>query len=175
MEKSLLILSAEKTVQKIQRMAYEIYERNYAETEIIFLGIQPRGIILAEEVARVFKSIASVKISVGKIRTEKKNNVAVSARVEGRMGVSGKAVVIFDDVMYSGKTLFCSLSAVMQHNPKSVQLAVFVDRGHRQMPLSPDYVGLELATTLEEHVTVRFPNGEKNKKGKATGVEVFLD
>lgn len=155
-------------------MAYEIYERNYREKEIIFLGINPRGIRVARELARAFRTIAPIRFSVSEINIEKKSGVSSGAQIAGKINVSGKTVIIVDDVMYSGYTLFYSVETAMKKSARSVQIAVLIDRGHRQVPVSPNYVGLELATTLQEHVRVElFP--ESKKEDAPVKVEVYLE
>lgn len=152
---------------KLQRIAYQIYERNYEETEILLIGIEQKGAFIAATLQALLSKITPIQISHYQVNMQR--------NVQGKMEMNwaeespelaGKCVIVIDDVLYSGRTLLSIFSHILSYSPKSIQAFVLVDRGHRLMPISPDYVGMRLATTLQQHVSF-----EIQEDGKA---EIFL-
>lgn len=157
------ILDSVGIMARIKRMAYEIYEANYAAKKLVLIGIDERGGFLAKLIADYLKEICSLKIQL--------LDASLDREAEGGMGITlsakvdkleGKHVVVVDDVLYSGYTLLNVVSILLQVGPASIQTAVLIDRGHRTLPVSADFVGIELATTLQQHVY--FDRGASKKK-----------
>jgi pyrimidine operon attenuation protein / uracil phosphoribosyltransferase len=148
------ILTPEQTNQKIKRVAFEIYERNFEETEIILAGIVGQGYELAKQLNQILNHISPIQIALKQIEINKTapHQSAVFDMSRGEM--SGKVIIVVDDVLHTGRTLAYSLSPFVGVPLKKLQVAVMVNRGHRSFPISADYVGYSLSTTLEEHIEV---------------------
>ncbi len=159
-EKS-LILDDRAIRSKISRIAYQIYERNFGEKKIVLAGIDVRGGYVADELAARLRDISELRIVT--IRAEREiNTSSVSIRKEDEKHIKGSILIVVDDVLYSGLTVFNAIAAVIPFKPLKVQSAVLIDRGHRNLPVRPDFVGLKLATTLKQHVSVEVSkSGEK--------------
>jgi pyrimidine operon attenuation protein/uracil phosphoribosyltransferase len=156
-------LSSDDIRRAITRISHEILEQNRGVEGLLLLGIPTRGVQLANRIAKVIKDYSSSDISVGSLDvTMYRDDLSDQpTRVVGTTsiptsGVSGKAVVLVDDVLFSGRTIRSALDALNDHGrPAAVRLAVLVDRGHRQLPIRADYVGKNLPTALTERISVR--------------------
>ena len=157
------VLSSDDIRRAITRISHEILEQNRGVEGLLLLGIPTRGVQLANRIAKVIKDYSSSDISVGSLDvTMYRDDLSDQpTRVVGTTsiptsGVSGKAVVLVDDVLFSGRTIRSALDALNDHGrPAAVRLAVLVDRGHRQLPIRADYVGKNLPTALTERISVR--------------------
>ena len=153
-ETKTLVLNHKQIKQKITRMAYEVYERNAFEDEIIFAGITGMGFILAGFLAKSLESISHLTVKVIEIHLDKsdvnRGNVLLSEKTD----LNNKCVVVVDDVLNTGKTLVYALKPFLDIPIKKMEVAVLVNRSHKLFPVTPDYTGLELATTLTEHISV---------------------
>lgn len=148
-----LILNHSQILQKITRIAAEISETNYTESEIILAGIIGNGYKLAQLLASELQK-TGVKTSVFEIRIDKKNpNIGLTSLSE-EVKIEGKSVVLVDDVLNSGKTFAFAMAALLDKKVNKIQSAVLVNRSHKSFPVFADFVGLSLSTTLEEHVSV---------------------
>lgn len=162
--KKTLILNSKQIQQKINRIAYEIYENNYTESEIIIAGIASNGYLFAKRLTEVLISISPVKIKLIEIVIDKKNPLSKEITIAlSEKELKNKVIVLVDDVLDSGKTLIFGAKPFLNSPIKALTTAVLVDRGHNRYPIKADFVGLSLSTTLQEHVTV-----ELDKKGKET-------
>lgn len=152
-----LILDKKQTLQKIKRIAFEIFEHNYNEKELILAGIFDKGYEFAKLLQKELSSISPIQITLVKIELDKLNPVQseVSLDVDVKT-LKKKTIIILDDVLNTGRTLAYSLKPFLQIETKKLQVAVIVDRQHKLFPISPDYVGYSLATTLKEHIEVNF-------------------
>ncbi len=155
-----LILSHAETQQKIERIAFEIYERNFSESSIVLAGIEGEGYSMAEQLATILKRICALEILLTKIDM---NKVAPHTRpvkfdIENAQ-LAGKVVIVIDDVLYTGRTLAYSLSPLLGVAVKKVQVAVMVNRNHNLFPIAADYEGYSLSTTLNEHIYVNLSEG----------------
>lgn len=154
-KKSALILDNRQLVQKIKRIAYEIYEDNFSETELVIAGIDGTGYIFAEMLAEFLDEISPFKITLTKVSLNKaeplKSAVALDQDLQK---MNGKCIVITDDVLNTGKTFLQSLKPFLNVDVKKIQTAVLVNRSHKQFPIAADYTGYELSTTINEHVKV---------------------
>ena len=158
-----LILTSEQIQQKIYRIAYEIYENNYDEKEIIIAGIANNGYVLAERISDKLKKISPIKVNLIEVKVNKKNpnNQAVEIAIDDKE-LANKVIILVDDVLKSGKTLMFGAKPFLNFPVKRLTTVVLVDRGHNRYPIKADFVGLSLSTTLQEHITV-----EMNTAGNA--------
>ncbi len=152
-----VILDHKQIEQKINRLAYQIYENNYEETEIIMAGITGNGFAFAEKIAKKLSEIAPIKIKLCTISLNKSNPLsqAVSCDIETHE-IHNKAVIVVDDVLDSGKTLIYGVRYFLDFPVKRLRTLILVDRSHMIYPIKADYVGLSLATTIQEHIRVYF-------------------
>ncbi len=157
-----LILNSKQIEQKINRIAYEIYENNYDEKDIVIAGIAANGYLLAKRIADVLQQISKIKVQLLEISFDKENpfTTAVSIKLSDKE-LKNKVVILVDDVLNSGKTLIFGAKLFLSAPLKRLTTAVLVDRGHNRYPIKADVVGLSLSTTMQEHITV-----ELNRKGK---------
>ncbi|MES2590395.1 MAG: phosphoribosyltransferase family protein [Bacteroidota bacterium] len=157
-----LILNSKQIQQKINRIAYEIYENNYDEKEIIVAGIANNGFLLAKRIVAVLETIAPIKTKLIEIVLDKKNPLSSEIKIAlTDKEMQNKVIILVDDVLDSGRTLIFGAKPFLNSPVKRLTTAVLVDRGHNRYPIKADFVGLSLSTTLQEHITV-----EINKKGK---------
>jgi pyrimidine operon attenuation protein/uracil phosphoribosyltransferase len=146
----------------IRRIAHEILERHHGADDLILVGIHSRGVPLAEAVAASIDEFEQVKVPVGELdiglyRDDLGRRPTTRlSRTLLPVDISGETVVLVDDVLFTGRTVRAALDALSDlGRPAGVELAVMIDRGHRQLPIRPDYVGKNLPTSLDERVTVR--------------------
>ncbi|MBL4715383.1 MAG: phosphoribosyltransferase [Bacteroidetes bacterium] len=147
--------------QKINRIAYQIYESNYKEKEIVLAGIAPRGIIVAKMLSERLAAISTIKIHILNIDIDE-TDPAKSKVSESNLEktINNKVVILVDDVLNTGRTLTYGLGYFLNYSCKKIQTAILVDRNHKKFPIAADFVGLSLATTLQEHVNVKFNKKE---------------
>jgi pyrimidine operon attenuation protein / uracil phosphoribosyltransferase len=149
------ILTAEQTQQKLRRIAFEIYERNFEEEEIILAGVIGEGYEMAYYLQKYLKEISPIAARLIKITIEKHNPHLAPAQYNiDHATLNGKVIIVVDDVFNTGRTLAYSLSPLLGIHIKRVQVAVMVNRNHPSFPISADYIGYALNTTLNEHVQV---------------------
>jgi pyrimidine operon attenuation protein/uracil phosphoribosyltransferase len=156
------VLEAADVSRALTRIAHEILERNHGPDGIVLLGIPTRGVPLARRIAAKVAEVEGGEIPVGSLDvTMYRDDLrlrGVRALEETDLpagGVDGKVVVLVDDVLFSGRTIRAALDALTDlGRPSSVQLAVLVDRGHRELPIRADYVGKNIPTSLREAVHV---------------------
>lgn len=147
--------------KKLQRIALEIAEQLSGEaTPLVLLGIHKNGIVIAEKIAVLIKPYLSCSVEIATLRMNKQQpvNIDISTSID----FAGKNVVIVDDVSNSGKTLLYALKPLLNYHPNKIQVLVLVERMHKLYPIKPDYVGLSIATTLQDHIQVEVENGEIN-------------
>lgn len=149
-----LVLNHQQIQQKIIRIAYEIYERNVQEKELVFAGLTGMGYVLASLLAENLKTISPIQVSLTEIQLDKANPKMDEVICTDKGPFKGKCVVLVDDVLNTGKTLAYGMIPFLKEDVKKIEVAVLVNRSHKLFPVSPDYTGLELATTLTEHITV---------------------
>jgi pyrimidine operon attenuation protein / uracil phosphoribosyltransferase len=161
-ERSRTVLDARDITRALTRISHEILERNRGADDLVLLGIPSRGVPLAERIAERMASVEGVSVPVGSLdvtmyrddlRLKPARTLMPTDIPPG--GIDGKTVVLVDDVLYSGRTIRAALDALTEvGRPKGVQLAVLVDRGHRELPIRADFVGKNLPTSLAERVRV---------------------
>jgi pyrimidine operon attenuation protein/uracil phosphoribosyltransferase len=156
-----LVMDAGDIERAIRRIAHEVLEHNRGSDGVVLLGIQTRGVPLAERLAGVLEEIEGEPVAWGSLdigmyrddldRRPKRPLGATEVPVP----LGGKTVVLVDDVLYTGRTIRAALDALADlGRPNRVQLAALVDRGHRELPIRPDYVGKNVPTSRDERVTV---------------------
>ncbi|OFI07567.1 bifunctional protein PyrR [Clostridium acetireducens DSM 10703] len=157
-----VILDQKGVNRTLTRISHEILEKNKGTDNIVLVGIKRRGVPLANRIAKNIENIEGVKIPVGSVDitlyrddltqltdkpTIKDENIKIN--------IEGKKVILVDDVIYTGRTVRAALDAVIDNGrPEMIQLAVLVDRGHREFPIRPDYIGKNIPTSRNELVAV---------------------
>ena len=160
------------------RMAHEIVEKNDSCDTICLIGIQRRGVPLARRLAENIRSFSDICVQVGSLDItlyrDDLETVSVDPIVNGTkidFSINDKTVVLVDDVIYTGRTVRAAMDALMQkERPKRIQLAVLIDRGHRELPIRGDFVGKNLPTSRIEVVGVSVPEIDG-----AMGVYIYTD
>jgi len=161
--KPVVVLDASAIARAVKRIAHEIDERNSGSAELVLVGIVRRGANLAERLAAALKEIGRTEIPVGTIDISLYRDDGKGAPADPRLlgrnipfSLSGKRVVLVDDVLYSGRTVRAALDALVDlGRPQSVQLAVIVDRGERELPIRADYIGKNVQAPAGSRVYVR--------------------
>lgn len=161
--KKVTILNNEDIKQKTTRIAYQVVEENYDEQEIFLVGIQPNGYLYAQQLKKEIEKIDGIKVYLIPLTLSKQDPLQHEIKLETVISLNNKTVIVVDDVANTGKTLYYALKPIMEFVPKKVQAVVLVDRQHKLFPVTADFVGLSLSTTLQEHILVEF-----GKEGKGT-------
>ena len=146
------ILSKLAAEKKLRRMALEIVENNADEKQIILAGIKESGTVVAKNVQQMLKEFSNVKTELLSIKMDKRKPTEVS--LNKKINFDDKVVIVIDDVVNSGQTLLYALKPFLAFHPKKIQTLVLVERRHNNFPVRPDYVGLSVSTTLQEHIIV---------------------
>jgi pyrimidine operon attenuation protein / uracil phosphoribosyltransferase len=160
-----LILSAARVRRTINRMAYEVVERNRGAETLEIVGIRSRGAALAEVLAKQISGIESRSFDVSRLdvaayRDDRDPSASLQDRSAVQADVTDRNVILVDDVLFTGRTARAALDAIVHYGrPRTIQLAVLVDRGHREYPIQPDYVGRALQTKHRERVVVSVDEG----------------
>jgi len=163
------ILDKEGIKRTLQRIAHEILEKNQGVKDLAVIGIKLRGAFLAERIAAQIKDIEGTAVPVGAVDitlyrddlTEVAEQPVLHA-TEIEFDITGKKIILVDDVLYTGRTVRCALAELVDFGrPANIQLAVLIDRGHRELPIRPDFVGKNVPTAKNESVEVRLkkPDG----------------
>jgi pyrimidine operon attenuation protein/uracil phosphoribosyltransferase len=154
-------MEADDVNRAVWRMAHEIIERNHGLDDVVLIGLQTGGIPLARRLADALEQIESVTVEVGSLDVAFHRDdiglrpVLPEAVTNIPADLTGSIVVLVDDVLFTGRTIRAALDALTSFGrPRAVQLAVMVDRGHRELPIRPDYVGKNLPTRRDEVVDV---------------------
>ncbi|NJL50089.1 MAG: bifunctional pyr operon transcriptional regulator/uracil phosphoribosyltransferase PyrR [Leptolyngbyaceae cyanobacterium SM2_5_2] len=155
------ILSAEEMRRTLNRLSSEVVERAGSLNHLVLLGIYTRGVPLAHMLAHQIQRLEGVQLPVGAIDITlyrddlDKISTRTPARTKITFDITNKTVVLVDDVIYSGRTIRAALNAVIEYGrPSAIRLAVLIDRGHRELPIHPDFVGRVLPTAKDELVKV---------------------
>jgi pyrimidine operon attenuation protein/uracil phosphoribosyltransferase len=157
------ILDGDAVRRILVRIAHEIVERNGGTDELVLVGIRSRGVPIARRLGALIEQHEGTSLTVGSLDITyyrddltKLAHAPIVKRSDLGPAVSGHTVVLVDDVLYTGRTVRAALDALTDHGrPRAVRLAVLVDRGHRELPIRPDYVGKNLPTARDEIVHVR--------------------
>ncbi len=152
------ILTKDIAEKKLCRMALEICERNYTESELLLIGIKENGITVAEKIGSYIKESFKGKITVHSLGIDKKTPADVV--IAPYADCKGKVLVLIDDVANSGKTMLYALKPLLASYPKKIQTLALVERTHKSFPVDIDYTGLSVSTGQNEHIYVEVVNGE---------------
>ena len=160
----------------LTRISHEILERNKGLANVVLIGIRSGGAFLATEIGATLAVIEGEKAAVGAVDiTLYRDDVSGQiphlpvGKTEIPFSLEGKKVILVDDVLFTGRTIRAAMDALMDHGrPDSIQLAVLIDRGHRELPIRADFVGRNVPTSLRENVQVIFDSAN-------TPVEVILE
>lgn len=155
------ILSADELRRTITRLASQIVERCRDLSQLVILGIHTRGVPLAQLLASQIEMLEGISVNVGALDITfyrddlDRIGVRTPAKTDIPLDLTGKIVLLVDDVIYKGRTIRAALNAVNEYGrPESIWLAVLVDRGHRELPIHPDFIGKQLPTAKDEQVKV---------------------
>lgn len=156
------VMTAEDMQRALWRIAHEIIERNHGLGGVVLIGLQTGGVDLARKLADVLQQIEAVEVPVGTLDVAFYRDdiglrpVLPEAVTDITIDLTGHVVVLVDDVLFTGRTIRAALDALTDFGrARAVQLAVMVDRGHRELPIRPDYVGKNLPTRRDEVVDVQ--------------------
>lgn len=154
-----LILSKEVAERKMQRIALEIAEQLYNENDpLIIIGIEGGGMVIAKKLFLLLKPLLQIPVQIITCTLDKRNADSIVYGEE--IDFNGKNVLFVDDVTNSGRTLLYALKPLLQYHPKRIQTMSLVERMHKSFPVNIDYIGLSIATTLQDHIQVEVENGE---------------
>ncbi len=153
----------------LTRISHEILEKNKGLSDVVLIGIQSGGAHLAREISLCMEIIEGERVSVGFVditlyRDDFKSQTPHKGVGKTDIGFSleGKRVVLVDDVLFTGRTIRAALDAIMDHGrPTCIQLAVLIDRGHRELPIRADFVGRNVPTSLKENIEVLFDDKQQ--------------
>ncbi|CAM3573437.1 bifunctional pyr operon transcriptional regulator/uracil phosphoribosyltransferase PyrR [Marinicrinis lubricantis] len=162
MSKSHVIMDDAAIRRALTRIAHEIVERNKGIKDCIFIGIRTRGIYLAQRIAEKVSQIEGIEVPVGELDVTSFRDDIAGKDQSGKekngfndLNVHEKKVILFDDVLYTGRTVRAAMDAlVSKGRPQMIQLAVLIDRGHRELPIRADYVGKNVPTSKYEEIEV---------------------
>ena len=157
-----VIMDADAMRRAIVRIAHEIIEKNKGVENVILVGIRTRGVPLAQRIAKEIENIEKVKVPVGfldiTLYRDDLSTLAYNPIVHGteiEFDISGKVIVLVDDVLYTGRTIRAALDALIDMGrPKVIELAVLIDRGHKELPIRADFVGKNVPTAQKEIIDV---------------------
>ena len=154
-----VILDAAAMRRTLGRMAHEVLEANRGAQDVVVVGVLRRGYPVAKRLAFMMTQVEGTTVPCGKLDvTNSRDDERAAERDESEIpfGVEGKRVVLVDEVIQTGRTIRAALDALIEYGrPKSVKLAVLVDRGHRELPIQPDYVGCVVKTLADDYVAVK--------------------
>ncbi len=161
MEEKNIIMDENAIYRATARITYEILERNKGAEKLCLVGILSRGAVLAKRIAQKIEELEGISVDCGVLditpyRDDVRNDAAYSEKTDIPFPMTDKNVIICDDVIYTGRSSRAAIDAVIKRGrPNSIQLAVLVDRGHRELPIRPDYVGKNVPTSRSETVQVQ--------------------
>lgn len=170
------ILDAAAVQRAIRRMAHEIVEANEGLDDVVLVGLQTGGVPFAEAIGEALMDIEGVEVATGKLDVAFYRDdinlrpVLPEASTEIDSDIDRKVVVLVDDVLFTGRTIRAALDAIMdQGRPRAIQLAVMVDRGHRELPIRPDYVGKNIPTRRSEAINATVERVELGEVSREPG------
>jgi len=162
MKEKAYILNENDIDRIITRISHEILEKNKGPENLVFIGLQKRGVPLSRRIAENIESFEGIKIKTGKLditfyRDDIGHNIKPVAQITDiSFDIEGKNIILVDDVLYTGRTIRAAMDALIDFGrPRSIQLVVLIDRGHRELPIRADYVGKNLPTSHNESVEVK--------------------
>ena len=151
MKKKQIILNKEEITNKINRIAFSIIEDYHTEKSITLIGFDKNGYIIAEKIKQIITDENNIETSIHRIKKDKKNNFTITPPLKSD---NMKNVFLVDDVLKSGRTIIYGIKEILTHHIDNLKTIILVNRNHNQFPIGVDYVGLNLSTTLKDHITV---------------------
>ena len=156
------ILAQHQIRQKIKRMAYELYENNFEEQDLLLAGIQENGYLMAQMLAKEIQSIAAITVELASITLDKIYPLEHPIVVEpANINLNNRVVILVDDVLNTGKTLAYAMQSFLKTEVKKIETATLINRHHTLYPINATYTGLSLSTTLQEHIRVVLTEGDR--------------
>jgi pyrimidine operon attenuation protein / uracil phosphoribosyltransferase len=157
------VLSADDIQRTLQRLSHEIREKNPGLKEVALIGIQTRGVFLAQRIQKILKELENIDLPLGTIDITfyRDDLTAIGPKPQVKetripCDIDKKTIVLIDDVLFTGRTIRSALNEIMDFGrPRKVELLVLVDRGHRELPIRADFVGKNIPTSADERVDVR--------------------
>jgi len=154
-----IILDKKQIDHKIRRIAYQIYETNVTEKEVIIAGIYENGFLFAKKLKTSVEKISPIKVSLCKVTIDKKKPTnAIQTSLDSK-DYKNKSVVLVDDVLHSGATLIYGIKHFLNVPLKKLHTAVLIDRNHKMYPVKADFKGISLSTSINENIAVVFEKG----------------
>jgi pyrimidine operon attenuation protein/uracil phosphoribosyltransferase len=168
------LLTGDDVERALRRMAHEIVERNHASRSVSVIGLQTGGVAFATRIAELLREIMGSDVTLGLLDVSfyrddlNRNPIPKSSATTIDNDLTDQTVVLVDDVLFTGRTIRAALNALSDWGrPHSVQLAVMVDRGHRELPIRPDYVGKNLPTSIDEAIRATIEGVWIGSKGRS--------
>lgn len=155
-----IILNNKQIEQKTRRIAYQIYEANSNDKEIIIAGIADNGYIFAEKLAKIVSEISDLEIRLCKVTVDKKNPLNKVTTSLSPDEYQNKPLILVDDVLNSGTTLIYGIKHFLDVPLKRFKTAVLVNRNHKKYPVKADFKGISLSTSIQEHIIIEFKDNE---------------
>ncbi len=153
-----IILNNQQINHKIRRIAYQVYENNIDENEIILAGIKNKGFILAKKLKKALENISDIKVQLCEVKINKKSPLDKIETSIDPDNYKNKSLVLVDDVLNSGTTLIYATRHFLDVPLKQFKTVVLVNRNHKKYPIKADFKGISLSTSLQEHISVEFEN-----------------
>ena len=152
------LIDGNKMIRTIRRISHEIIERNNDLSNLVFLGIVRKGVPLAKIIGENIDKFEDIKIPVYDLDiTGYRDDLEINEFKKLDLDLTGKTVIVIDDVLFTGRTVRASMDAIIDlGRPNKIQLAVLIDRGHRELPIRADYVGQNIPTSISEKIIVNF-------------------
>lgn len=174
-----IVLTEKKMDRALTRIAHEILEHNSGAESLVIIGILTRGAVLARRIASMIEKIEGLKPPVGLMDiglyrddVHSKLDQPIVQRTDILFPVANRNVILVDDVLFTGRTIRAALDQIVDFGrPQSIQLAVLVDRGHRELPIKADYVGINIPTAKDDRVTVQVLESEGTDQVFVSGAE----
>jgi len=166
------VMTATEIERTLLRLAHEIVERNNGITNLALIGIRRRGDALAERLAKSIREFEKAQVPVGyldiNLYRDDLSTIATQPVIQSteiHFPVVGKAIVLVDDVLYTGRTTRAAIDALLDYGrPRAIQLCVLIDRGHRELPIEANYVGKYIQTTDNEIIEVKLPETDQSER-----------
>lgn len=170
MELKAILMDESAIKRSLTRIAHEIIERNHGTENIVVIGIRSRGVPLAKTIAENIRNIENTSIPVGELDINLYRDDLTQAHdlpevntTKIDFDINCKNIILVDDVLFTGRTVRAAIEALFKlGRPASIQLAILCDRGHRELPFRPDFVGKNIPTSLSEHICVELPEYDDN-------------
>lgn len=157
-----IILTDQQINNKIRRIAFQIFENNIDEKNIVIAGIKNKGFILAQKLKDVLEEISSIKVQLCEVKVNKKSPQEKIETSLNSNEYKNQSLVLVDDVLNSGTTLIYAVKHFLEVPLKQFKTAVLVNRNHKKYPIKADFKGISLSTSLQEHISVEFKKGSSS-------------